>query len=127
MDAVIVWYGIGAVLVFLFVRRFLRMRSLTQYSPADIEARQESADAPLLLDVRSDSERRSGSIKGSIHIPIGSLRSRMKELEQHKSREIVCYCASGSRSASAALLLNKHGFNAGNLRGGIGEWNFAHR
>jgi rhodanese-related sulfurtransferase len=127
METGIVWYGIGAVLLFLFTRRFLRMRSLTHYSPAEVEARQKSTNAPLLLDVRTDAERQSGSIRGSIHIPIGSLRSRIKELEKYKSREIVCYCASGSRSASAALLLKQHGFKAGNLRGGIGEWNFAHR
>ena len=127
MDTAILWYGIGAVLLFLLLRRFMRMRSLTQYSPAEVESRQKSTDAPLLLDVRTDAERSSGSIRGSIHIPLGSLRARINELEKYKSREIVCYCASGSRSASAVLLLNKHGFRAGNLRGGIGEWNFAHR
>jgi rhodanese-related sulfurtransferase len=127
MDPQILWYAAGALLVFLFVRRTLRMRALKQYTPSEIEARLKSKGGLLLLDVRTEAERQSGSIRGSLHIPIASLRSRMKELEQHKSREIVCYCASGSRSASAALLLKKNGFNAGNLRGGIAEWNFVHR
>jgi rhodanese-related sulfurtransferase len=127
MDPQIFWYAAGALLVFLFVRKTLRMRALKQYSTTEIEARLKSKGGLLLLDVRTDAERQSGSIRGSLHIPIASLRARMKELEQYKSREIVCYCASGSRSASAALLLKKHGFMAGNLRGGMGEWNFAHR
>jgi rhodanese-related sulfurtransferase len=127
VDTQVFWYGAAALLVFLFVRRTLRMRSLKQYTPLEIEARLKSKGSPLLLDVRTDAERQSGSIRGSLHIPIASLRSRMKELEQYKSREIVCYCASGSRSVSAALLLKKSGFNAGNLRGGMGEWNFVHR
>ena len=127
MDPQVFWYVAGGFLVFLFVRRTLRMRALTQYTSSEIEVRLKSKGDLVLLDVRTDGERQSGSIRGSLHIPIGSLRSRMKELEQYRSREIVCYCASGSRSASAALLLKKNGFNAGNLRGGMAEWNFVHR
>ena len=127
MDPQIFWYGAGGILAFLFFRRILRMRSLKQYTPAEIEDRLKLKGPLVLLDVRTDTERQSGSIRGSLHIPLASLRSRMNELAQHKNKEIVCYCASGSRSASAALLLNKNGFSAGNLRGGIAEWNFAHR
>ena len=103
------------------------MRALKQYTPSEIDVLLKSNGGPLLLDVRTDAERQSGSLRGSLHIPIASLRTRMKELEQYRSREIVCYCASGSRSASAALLLKKNGFNAANLRGGMAEWNFCHR
>jgi rhodanese-related sulfurtransferase len=127
MDTQFFWFGGAAILVFLFVRRTLRMRSLKQYAPREIEALLKSKGGPLLLDVRTEAERQSGSIRGSLHIPVALLRSRMKELEHYKDREIVCYCASGSRSASAALLLKKNGFNAGNLRGGMAEWNFVHR
>jgi rhodanese-related sulfurtransferase len=127
MDTQFIWYGAAALLVFLFVRRFLRMRALKQYARPEIEARMESNDGVLLLDVRTDAERQSGSIRGSRHIPVASLRSRMKELEHYRNREIVCYCASGSRSASAALLLQKNGFKAVNLRGGMADWNFTHR
>ena len=127
MESQYLWYGAAAFLVFLYVRRFMRMRALKQYSPAEIGARLKSKDALLLLDVRTDAERQTGAIRGSLHIPLASLRARMKELEKFKEREIVCYCASGNRSASAALLLNKNGFTAGNLRGGMAEWNFSQR
>ena len=127
MDSQVFWYVATALLVLLFVRRTLKMRSLKQYTPLEIEARLKSKGGLLLLDVRTDAERQSGSIGGSLHIPVASLRSRMKELEHYKDREIVCYCASGNRSASAALLLKKNGYTAGNLRGGIAEWNFVHR
>ena len=127
MDTQFIWYGAAALLVFLFVRRTLRIRSLKQYTRPEIEARMKSTGGVLLLDVRTDAERQSGSLQGSLHIPLASLRSRMKELEQFKNREIVCCCASGSRSASAALLLNKDGYTAGNLRGGIAAWNRGRR
>ena len=45
-------------------------------------------------------------------------------LEKYKSKEIICYCASGSRSVNAGLKLKKAGFTVGNLRGGIASWNF---
>ena len=127
MDTQFIWYGAAAILVFLFVRRTLRMRSLRQYTPPEVETQMKSNDCVLLLDVRTDAERQSVSIRGSLHIPVASLRSRMKELEHYRNREIVCYCASGSRSASAALLLQKNGFKAVNLRGGMADWNFTHR
>ncbi len=127
METQILWYAAAAFIVYLFVRRFLKMRSLKQYSPAEIAERLKSKDGLILLDVRTDAERQSGAIKGSLHIPVGSLRSRLKELEPHRQREIVCYCASGSRSVSAALLLKQNGFTAANLQGGMAEWKFAHR
>ena len=127
MEGQFLWYGAAALPALFYLRRALRMRGVKQYSPAEIEARLKSKDAILLLDVRTDAERHSGAIRGSLHIPLASLRTRMKELEQYRKREIVCYCASGSRSVSAALLLRKRGFAAGNLSGGMGEWNFAHR
>jgi hydroxyacylglutathione hydrolase len=127
MDTQFVWYGAAALVLFLFVRRTLRMRALRQYTPGEIDERLALKGGIVLLDVRTEAERHAGSIRGSVHIPLASLRSRLKELEKFRDREIVCYCASGSRSASAALLLQKNGFRAGNLRGGMGEWNFAHR
>jgi len=71
MDPQIFWYADGGLLDFIFVRRTLRMRALRQYSPAEVEARLKSTGGLLLLDVRTDAERQSGSIRGSLHIPIG--------------------------------------------------------
>ncbi len=78
----------------------------------------------MLLDVRTLNERQSRSIPSSIHIPLHELFSRMKELEKHRSKEIICYCASGNRSVSAGIKLKKAGFTVGNLKGGIASWDF---
>jgi len=77
-----------------------------------------------MLDVRTARERSYRSIPGSLHIPLHELNARMKELERYRSKEIICYCASGSRSISAALRLKKAGFNVANLEGGLATWNF---
>ena len=117
---------IGLVLAFYLVR-FLRTRSVKQYSPSELAARLSSPGAVMLLDVRTEGERKSQFIKGSAHIPLHELRKRLEELARHREREIVCYCQSGSRSLSAALILIDQGYKAASLRGGIVDWNFHQR
>ncbi|MEJ5364241.1 MAG: FAD-dependent oxidoreductase [Desulfosoma sp.] len=70
----------------------------------------------LVLDVREPFEFRRGHIPGAIHIPLGALRQRMKELP--KDREIWAYCYVGQRSYLAARALRQYGYRAKNLSGG---------
>lgn len=120
-------YALIALAAILFIRRTLKVRSLKEYGPADLDQLLKTTHNIVLLDVRTDAERQTGSIKSSIHIPLQSLRNRFNELEKYKGREIVCFCQTGSRSVSAALLLRGKGFAVANLRGGMADWNFAHR
>jgi rhodanese-related sulfurtransferase len=121
----IVLYLIIAVTVIAWVRRFLLARGVQQYSPREIAERLKVGGTVVLLDVRTAAERRSGHIRGSIHIPLDELRGRIGELTRYRSSEVICYCQSGNRSVTAAALLRKNGFAAGNLKGGIAEWNFS--
>jgi rhodanese-related sulfurtransferase len=75
---------------------------------------------PLVLDVRQPDEFHQGHIAGAKLIPLGELRKRMKDLPQ--GREIVCVCASGSRSGSAAKMLSKEGFTVFDMMGGMHAW-----
>lgn len=121
-----VLYAIAAVFLLLYFRKvFLRMR-ITQYTPTQLAERMESSDV-VLLDVRTAKERSVSSIKGSIHIPINDLVREQDKLERYRSKEIVCFCQTGSRSLVAAARLKKLGFKVGNLSGGMGEWNFIYR
>jgi len=80
----------------------------------------------VLLDVRENNEYSSGHIRDSIHIPMASLSKRLGELEKYKSRPILAYCRSGSRSNSACSTLSKKGFeHVSNLAGGIMSWSNA--
>jgi rhodanese-related sulfurtransferase len=77
----------------------------------------------LILDVREDNEYREGHIVNSLHIPVGYLSDRMKELEKYKDRPIIVGCRSGQRSSQACATLKKQGFEAVyNLNGGIMAW-----
>jgi rhodanese-related sulfurtransferase len=120
-------YALIALAAVLFIRRTLKIRSLKEYRPSDLDQLLKTTNSIVLLDVRTAAERQTGSIKSSIHIPLQSLRTRFSELEKYKGREIVCYCQTGSRSVSAALLLKGKGFAVAHLRGGMADWNFAHR
>ena len=120
----ILFYGILALLIFLYVRRMLLLRSFKNYSPKEVAERLKS-NSIALVDVRTAAERQSNSIKGSIHIPLHEVRKRSTELEKYKNREIVCYCATGNRSLSAAATLKKLGFTVANMKGGIAEWNYS--
>ena len=83
-------------------------------------------DASFIIDVREDSEVRAGKLKGAKHIPLGQLKDRLTELEAAKTKPVLVYCGSGSRSAHACNLLTKAGFeNVSNLAGGIMAWESA--
>jgi len=97
-------------------------RKLKHYSVQEVKEKSKNPNV-LLLDVRTDTERKQGSIKGSIHIPVGQLKSKVENLNKHKNKEIICYCRTGSRSVTAASILYKAGFNSANMRGGITAWN----
>ncbi len=75
---------------------------------------------PLVVDVRQPEEFRQAHIAGAKLIPLGEFRKHMKELPQ--GREIVCVCATGNRSASAAKALAKEGFTVFDLQGGMLAW-----
>lgn len=75
---------------------------------------------PMVIDVRQPEEFRQGHIAGAKLIPLNELHRRMKELPQ--GREIVCVCASGSRSSSAAKSLMKEGYTVFDMQGGMLAW-----
>ncbi|MFI9273393.1 rhodanese-like domain-containing protein [Kitasatospora sp. NPDC052896] len=76
---------------------------------------------PLVLDVRTCSERAGGHIDGSLHIALGELPHRLDEIPT--DRPLVLHCAGGHRSSIAASLLRHHGFeDVSDLLGGYGAW-----
>lgn len=119
----IIIYVLIALVFFLMLRKELNKRKVKHYNADEINNKLKNRSI-LLLDVRTDNERKARNIKGSLHIPLNQLNKRAEELKKYKDKEIVCYCRSGNRSLTAALLLQKHGFNAANLSGGISHWNY---
>jgi rhodanese-related sulfurtransferase len=81
----------------------------------------ENLDSNLfLLDVRSPSEVKHGSITGAVNIPVSQLRQKIDELPKNKT--INAYCAVGIRSYIASRILKQKGFDACNISGGYSTY-----
>lgn len=76
-----------------------------------------------ILDVREASEFDAGHIKSAKNMPLSDLPKRIIELEKQKANPVLTVCASGTRSATAAAMLNRAGFaNVVSLDGGMSAW-----
>lgn len=94
--------------------------SVPSISAEELNEKLKFGKHPLVLDVRQPEEFRTGHINGAKLMPLNELPRKMSELP--KGREIVCICASGSRSSSAAKTLAKEGFTVFNVQGGMLAW-----
>lgn len=80
-------------------------------------------ESAFILDVREQSEYDAGHVANSMLVPLGSLTSRVSELELVRQSKIVVICHGGKRSATACAQLAEHGFGRTyNIAGGILEW-----
>jgi rhodanese-related sulfurtransferase len=80
----------------------------------------ERRDEVTFLDVREWYEWDAGAIEGSLHIPIRTLTERVDEIP--RDRPVVAVCQVGQRSALASDFLNRIGYEAHNLEGGVEAW-----
>lgn len=77
----------------------------------------------VVLDVREDSEYKTGHVLNSKHIPLSKLHERIGELEKHKEEVVLTICRTGNRSSGACAMLGKQGFTqVYNLAGGVMAW-----
>lgn len=81
------------------------------------EARAMAATGGVFIDIRLQEAFKAMSIPGSVNIPLPVLRLKLKRLKHN--RKYILYCDDGSRSSVAAFLLNRHGFDAFILDGGL--------
>jgi molybdopterin/thiamine biosynthesis adenylyltransferase/rhodanese-related sulfurtransferase len=102
-------------------------RELLQQTKAAIEEvdAREARDlgGAAWVDVRRHDEWDEGYIPGAIHIPRGSLESRIESRVPDRTTPIVLYCATGERSALAAKTLTELGYERPvSLAGGFVDW-----
>jgi len=74
-----------------------------------------------VLDVRTvDEFKKDGHLVDAKLIPLQLLGKNLNMLD--KSKKILVYCRSGSRSVSASRILSDAGFTVVNMSGGIIDW-----
>lgn len=77
----------------------------------------------ILLDVREPEEWDAGHAPQAHSVPMSQLSERITELP-HET-QIICVCHLGGRSAAVSAALNRAGFDAVNLTGGMAAWQAA--
>ncbi len=77
-------------------------------------------ESTQIVDVRDLTELEAGVLPGAIHIPLGSMRGSLDQLD--RNRPVAVYCQIGKRGHDAERLLAQHGFDVVNLTGGWLTW-----
>lgn len=115
-----IYWFIAAVLGLLLAWRwFAGHRSPEALSAAHEAVQTQGA---LLLDVRTPHEYAQGHLSNAINIPVQELPGRLGELGDDRTRPVVVYCQSGSRSAAAARSLQAAGFTSVHDIGPMSNW-----
>ena len=90
-------------------------------SPAELQERLASAEAPLVVDVRKPVEFAVAHIPGAKNIPLDEIEERLDEL--HSDNGVLIYCINGARTSQAEPLLYNNGIdNVLHLEGALQGW-----
>lgn len=92
-----------------------------EVSPA--EAADLVGAGAILLDVREQDEWDAGHAPQATHLAMSELNARAGELP--RDAQLVCVCHVGGRSSVVAEALNRAGWQALNLTGGMRAWQAA--
>jgi rhodanese-related sulfurtransferase len=103
-----------------FLPLYFSAKLMPDITSAELKARQQAGETPLIIDVREPWEFEESRISGSQNIPLGTLPTKLDDLEESKDEEVIVHCKSGARSSAAKAFLTQQGFaNVRNLEGGI--------
>src|SRR6516165_6655048 len=94
----------------------------SDYTPQQVADLLQTEDVQL-IDVRQLEKHEAGRIAGDRLIELASLATEVNSID--RTRTVVFYCRSGSRSAMATEAFRGAGFDAHNLAGGLLDWQAA--
>jgi sulfur-carrier protein adenylyltransferase/sulfurtransferase len=98
-------------------------REIEEVDVSRAQALLDGPEPPFLVDVRRRDEWDEGFIPGAIHVPRGSLESRIERAAPDRERPVLVYCASGDRSALSARTLGELGYtDVASIAGGFTDW-----
>ncbi len=88
----------------------------------ELKERMDKGEKLHIIDVREPHEYEEYNI-GATLIPLGTLPSKLEELQALKEEEVILHCRSGARSGNAKLFMEDSGFSkVRNLLGGMLAW-----
>ena len=90
-------------------------------TPAELQDRLATAEAPLVIDVRKPVEFGIAHIPGAKNIPLDEIEDRLDEFRNDNG--VLIYCINGARTRQAEPLLYNNGIeNVYHLEGAFQAW-----
>ncbi|MFS0576168.1 rhodanese-like domain-containing protein [Sporosarcina sp. 179-K 3D1 HS] len=93
---------------------------MKEITAAEVQERLENGEQLHLIDVREADEVAAGKIPGAVHIPLGDIPLKMRELDE--STPYILVCRSGGRSGRAQEIMADEGYDVTNMVGGMLDW-----
>lgn len=95
---------------------------IREVSTRDVQQRLANGERMVLLDIREANEWNLGHIPNAVYLSRGVLETTIEERIPREAT-VVLYCASGNRSALAAVTLQEMGYdNVASMAGGFRDW-----
>lgn len=113
-----------AVVTYLLIQEFFdtALKKYHGISPLLAVAKMNESDT-VVIDVREPEEFLPSHIENAISTPLGNLSVHLPKLQAYKNKPVLIACQSGTRSASAAKILTKAGFEqVFVITGGMQAW-----
>lgn len=116
---IIQWIIIILIIAFL-ASRFMPVKGIMNINVQEVKNKFKDNNVQF-IDVRTPGEYKANHRKPFKNIPLSNLASNADKLD--KEKEVVVICQSGMRSAKAAKMLKRQGFEKiYNVKGGMGAW-----
>ena len=115
--------AIALLAIVMFIPRFVA--TLKRGSSIDVQElkRRLDADETLLLDVRTEKDFLQAHLQPAMNIPVERLEHELSKLQEQTAKSISIICTTDRRSARAADILLKHGFqDVRVVKGGMTDW-----
>ena len=115
--------AIALLAVVMFIPRFIA--TLRRGPTIDVNELKRRIDEQetLVLDVRSENAFHKAHLDQAVNLPVELLRQQIASLDDYKEKSISIVCTTDRRSAKAANLLLKEGFqDVRVVKGGMTDW-----
>ncbi|KGR81594.1 rhodanese-like domain-containing protein [Lysinibacillus odysseyi] len=109
---------LGVIIAYVLINSFRLKKAVTGLTQEEFIKGYRKAQ---LIDLREPKEFEAGHILGARNVPMTQMKQRHKEIRP--DLPVYLYCQNTGRSARAALMLKKKGYNQiYQLQGGFKTW-----
>ena len=114
------------VLVFIICMQGCASETITykEITPDKAYEMIENNKEIVIIDVREESEYKTGHLIDSINVPLGAIDNLFNKNVSNKETPIIVYCKSGVRALEASKILVDKGYTNVYTFGGIDSWEY---